>query len=68
MMDAIPATKYGKQQSIEVVGWVEARGAVDSVDRLGVKWAVAALALLAATLSFMLAPAAVAVISMVGER
>jgi hypothetical protein len=67
-MDAIPAAHYGKRQSIEVVGWGEATVVVDSVDRLSVKWALAALALLAATVTLMLAPAVVAVISMVGER
>jgi hypothetical protein len=67
-MDAIPGTQYGKHQSIEVVRLGEASVAVDSVDRLGVKWALAALALLAATLTLMLAPAVVAVLSMMGER
>jgi hypothetical protein len=67
-MHAIPGTQYGKHQSIEVVGWGEASVAVDSVDRLGVKWALAALALLAATVTLMLAPAVVAVLSMMGER
>jgi hypothetical protein len=67
-MDAIPAPRYGKQQAIEVVGWGEAPEGVDSVDQLGVKWALAACALLAATTTLMLAPAVVAVISMVGER
>jgi putative effector of murein hydrolase LrgA (UPF0299 family) len=53
---------------IEVVGWEGARGVVDSVDQLGVKSALAALGLLAATLSLMFAPVVVAVISMAGER
>jgi hypothetical protein len=68
MMDPIPAAQYGKFQSIEFVGWEAASGAMDSVDRLDVKWAVAALRLLVATLSLMLAPAVVAAISMVVER
>jgi hypothetical protein len=67
-MDAIPAAEYGTHQSIEVVGWEGTNGAVDSVDQLGVKCALASLALLAATLSLMLAPVVVAVISMAGER
>jgi hypothetical protein len=67
-MDASPATEYGRHQSIEVVGWERASVAVDSVDQLGVKWALAALALFAATLSLMFAPVVVAVMSMAGER
>jgi hypothetical protein len=67
-MNASPATEYGRYQSIEVAGWDRASVAVDSVGQLGVKWALAALALLAATLSLMLAPVIVAVISMAGER
>jgi hypothetical protein len=67
-MDAIPGTQYGKHQSTEIVGWGVASVAVDSVDRLGVKWALAALALLAVTVTLMLAPAVVAVISMMSER
>jgi hypothetical protein len=41
---------------------------VDTVDQLGVKWALAASALLAATTTLMLAPVVVAVMSMAGER
>jgi hypothetical protein len=68
IMDAIPATQYARHRSLGVVGWGEASCAVDSVDQLGVKWALAALALLAATVSLMFAPVVVAVMSMAGER
>ena len=67
-MDAIPATRYGTQQAVELVGSGEGPAGVDSVDQLGVKWALAAYALLAASATLMLAPAVVAVISMAGER
>jgi hypothetical protein len=67
-MDAISVTQYGNRRAIEVTGWGDAPGCVDAVERVGVKWALAVLAVLGATLTLMLSPAVVAVISMVDQR
>jgi hypothetical protein len=67
-MDAVPATQYRKPRPVGLVGWGELPGSADSVEQVGVKWALAVLALLGAILTLMLAPAVVAVISMVDGR
>ncbi len=60
-MDAIPVPMYGKHPAIEVNRWEDLPD-----DRVDVKRAVAVVAVLWATLTLMLAPAIVAVISMAG--
>jgi len=60
-MDAIPVPVSGKHPAIEVNRWEDLPD-----DRVDVKRAVAVVAVLWATLTLMLAPAIVAVISMAG--
>ena len=65
-MDAIPVPVSGKHPAIEVNRWEDVPDCADPDDRVGVKRAVAVVAVLWATLTLMLAPAIVAVISMAG--
>jgi len=60
-MDAIPVPMYGKHPAIEVNRWEDLPD-----DQVDVKRAFAVVAVLWATLTLMLAPAIVAVISMAG--
>jgi hypothetical protein len=67
-MEAIPVTHYGKHRATEMIGWGDAPANADPVEQIGVKWALAMLAVLWPTLTLMLAPAVVAVISLAHGR
>ncbi len=67
-MEGRPATQYKTLPSTRLAGGREVLACVEPVQEVGVKWALAVLALLGTIFTLLLTPAVVAVISMADDR